>query len=303
MNYQEILEKIQEEVKPLLPEGKVADYIPALSSIPAEKFGMAIRLNSGEEFSIGDVNEAFSIQSISKLITLTLCLQKDVDFLNKRVGIEPSGNPFNSLVQLEHEQGLPRNPFINAGALVTTDILMSNSFHAESEILNFCRILSENKSIVYNEDIALSEKETGFRNVALINFMKSYGNIDNDPEQVLNVYFNQCSLKMSCLELVKTFDYLSNNGKTLSGIDVVDYRNNKRINALMSTCGTYDAVGNFAFKVGLPAKSGVGGGIIATIPGKMTLAVWSPGLDAAGNSLAGGKALELFTTYTGISVY
>ncbi len=302
-DYTKIIQQVYNQVYPQIGNGNVANYIPALARMDSNRFGFAMRTNSGEEYTLGDATQVFSIQSISKLLTLVLCLEKDDSVLNSRVGIEPSGNAFNSLVQLEYENGVPRNPFINAGALVITDALLSQYPDPEARILTFARELSANPRLNYNLEVRDSEKETGFRNVALVNFMRSYGNITNDVQRVLDCYFTHCSLEMSCLDLVRAFSFLSNNGNHSNGQQVLSYRQNKKVNALLLTCGTYDAVGNFAYKVGLPAKSGVGGGIIAVIPNEMTLAVWSPCLDKSGNSFAGSLFLEHFTTVTGKSIF
>ncbi len=303
MNYQQIIERIYKEVVPLYGTGRVADYIPALANVNPQKFGMALKLVSGEEFTVGDSAEPFSIQSISKLITLSLFVRKQGIDLGKRVGVEPSGTAFNSLVQLEYEQGIPRNPFINAGALVVVDSLLSIYADVKERILKFSRTYSGNKALTFDEAVAASEATTGFRNVALVNFMKSFRNITHDVETVLDTYFHQCSLTMSCEDLARCFLFLANGGVHSNGTQVVNIREAKRINAIMMTCGTYDAVGDFAFRVGIPSKSGVGGGIVSIIPGHMSLAVWSPELDVHGNSVLGAKALELFTTYTGISIF
>lgn len=303
MDFNKILQKIEREVSHLYGTGAVANYIPALANVNPRKFGMAIATVDGQHYSIGDSGESFSIQSISKLITLVLYIRKNGLELGNRVGVEPSGNPFNSLVQLEYEKGIPRNPFINAGALVITDGILSLYPEARSEIIRFIRKLSNNDQIDFDYEIAASERNTGFRNAALANFIKSYSNIHNDVETVLDAYYYQCSIRMSCEDLAKSFLFLAKGGRTLDGERILGSRETKRVNALMQTCGTYDAVGDFAFRVGIPAKSGVGGGIVGVIPKQMTVAVWSPELNNQGNSVLGSKALELFTTYTGISIF
>ncbi len=303
MDFNKILQKIQRDVNHLYGTGAVASYIPALATVNPRKFGMSVTTVDGRSYSIGDSTESFSIQSISKVFTLVLYMRKNGLELGNRVGLEPSGNPFNSLVQLEHEKGIPRNPFINAGAIVITDGLLSLYPDTKEEILHFIKKLSNNQSVDYDYTIAESERETGFRNAALANFMKSYNNIHNDVEKVLDTYYHQCSIKMSCEDLSRTFLFLANNGLTIDGERILTLRETKRVNALMQTCGTYDAVGDFAFRVGIPAKSGVGGGIIGIIPKQLAVSVWSPELNAQGNSVLGSKALELFTTYTGISIF
>lgn len=304
MNYQKIIEEIYSEVKELQGEGKVADYIPALANIDPAKFGIAITSIDGESYKIGDAEEPFSIQSISKAFTLTLAIKKLGKKIWDRVGKEPSGNAFNSLVQLEYEHGIPRNPFINAGALVLTDAIISNYKQPKQTILDFIRDLTANQDIYYDKKVAKSEKEHGFTNAALANFMKNFNNIENDIEAVLDVYFHQCSIAMSCMDLTKAFMYLTNHGLDPHTNEAILTKSQaKRINSLMLTCGLYDESGEFAFKVGLPGKSGVGGGIVAIIPNKLSIAVWGPELDKFGNSLMGMKALELFTTKTEMSIF
>jgi len=303
-DYQGIIDRIYKEVQPLLGTGKVADYIPALAEKDNMKFGMVVKLLDGTTFSVGDADEQFSIQSISKVLSLTMVVNQDNDFLKTRCGKEPSGTPFNSLVQLEYENGIPRNPFINAGALVTTDQMYTNLNNPKKDFLKFVRKVAGDKDIDYNEKIAHSEAATGHRNAALVNLMKDFNNIDNSVEEVLDTYFHQCSIEMNCEQLCDSFSFLTNHGvNPKTGERILSVRRAKRINAIMLTCGTYDAVGDVAYRVGLPAKSGVGGGIVAVVPGELTVAVWSPGLDKKGNSLAGIKALELFTTYAENSIF
>ena len=307
MDLQTILEEIETEIQPLLGEGKVADYIPALAKIDPRQFAMAITCNDGCVYSVGCDETLFSIQSISKVFTFTLALHFYGSELYKRLGREPSGNPFNSLVQLEYEEGIPRNPFINAGAIVVSDSLISHYGGAEKAldaILDFIREISDDNNIRIDEDVAISEMEHGYRNAALANLMKSFGNIHNDVTEVLQAYFQQCSVEMDVKKLSRSMLYLANDGTDpLTHKTFITAPQTKRVNAVMLTCGHYDASGDFAFRVGLPGKSGVGGGIIAIVPGKMSIAVFSPALNTQGNSLIGTKALELFTTKTGWSVF
>ncbi|MDM0082976.1 glutaminase [Variovorax sp. J31P179] len=304
MNFQPVLDAIEAEVRPLLGvEGQVASYIPALARVPARQFGIALRTCEGQEAAAGDADTPFSIQSISKLFTLTLAMRRLGDALWERIGREPSGNPFNSLVQLENEQGKPRNPFINAGAIAVADRLVSLG-RAEAELIALMSNLC-GEAIAYDEEVAASEAVTGFRNVALANFMKSFGKIDNDVREVLSLYFHQCAIRMSCRQLARAAGFLCRDGAhPIDGEpEITTERHARRINALMLTCGTYDAAGDVAFSIGLPCKSGVGGGIVAVVPDKLTLCVWSPALDGNGNSLLGLKALELFTARTGLSIF
>lgn len=305
MNYQEVLKEIQQEIKPFLSQGKVASYIPALANVDDKKFAMSLVLFDGSTYNIGDFNHQFSIQSISKVFTFTLALNHYGKELYKRVGHEPSGDPFNSLVQLEYENGIPRNPFINAGAIVTADTIISLYKNDTFEtILNFIKKVSQDETINYDKEIFKSELEHGFRNFALINMIKSYNNIHNNIDDVIHTYFKQCSIMMSTSQLAKSMLYLANHGvNPLNEEKIITDSKAKRINSVMLTCGHYDASGDFAYKVGLPGKSGVGGGIVAIVPQKMALCVYSPKLNDYGNSLVGTKALELFTTKTGLSIF
>jgi glutaminase len=304
IDYQGILQEIYNEIKQIPDEGQVAKYIPELSRVDPSKFGVHLCTIDGHHFGTGDHEEKFSIQSIAKVLALTLAFQQKGEDLWSRVGVEPSGNPFNSLWQLEYEHGKPRNPLINPGAIVICDILCSLYTEPLSTLLNFVRKVSRVDSIAYNETIAASERSLGFRNTALINMMRASGNIHNDLEQVLNLYYHMCSIEMSCLELATTFLLYANQGKlTASGESIITSSMSKRINAIMQTCGFYDEAGEFSFRVGLPGKSGIGGGIVAVHPGKYAVAVWSPGLNKKGNSVRGMKLLEILTTKTGLSIF
>lgn len=307
MNYQTILDDIHQTIKRQAFGGETASYIPELAKIDPHKFGIHLCSLSGGHYTTGDSNEKFSIQSIVKVLSLAFAIAK-IDYVDeaiwKRVQVEPSGNPFNSLVQIEYEHGIPRNPFINAGALVIADILWSYCDNPKEEFLAFVRKLANNQQIAYSESVAQSEKVTGYRNRALINLMKSFGNIRNEVDEVLDFYYYTCSLMMTCRELAQTFLFLANEGKTFPEEEpILTKSQSKRINALMQTCGFYDEAGEFSFKVGLPGKSGVGGGIVAVHPGHYSVVVWSPPLNAKGNSEKGMKTLELLTTKTGLSIF
>lgn len=299
-----LLQAILDEVRPLVHQGNVADYIPALADVAADRLAVAVCLPDGTLFQAGDAQTRFSIQSISKALSLTVALTRyDDSEIWQRVGKEPSGQPFNSLVQLELEQGKPRNPFINAGALVICDLLETRLTAPRQRMLEIVRQLSQQPDINYDRHVARSEFEHSARNAAIAWLMKSFGNFDNDVTSVMQTYFHYCSLSMSCVELARTFIYLANQGRTLDGSQMITARQARQINALMITSGMYDGAGEFAWRVGMPAKSGVGGGIIAIIPGEMSIAVWSPGLDGAGNSLAGTAVLELLTEKLGRSIF
>jgi len=276
-----------------------------LSRVNPNQFAMSLQLFDGTSYHIGDTDEKFSIQSISKVFTFTLAIHLYNKELYKYVGHEPSGNSFNSLVQLEYENGIPRNPFINAGAIVITDLLM-NKYKDKTflEVMNLIQTVSDNKNITYDKEVAKSEKEYGYRNLALVSMMKSFNNINNDIMDVLDNYFKHCSISMNTKELSRAMLFLANHGKDpLTCKEFITSSQAKRINSLMLMCGHYDASGDFAFKVGLPGKSGVGGGIVAIVPDLMSICVYSPRLNKKGNSLIGTKALELFTTKTGLSIF
>lgn len=274
--------------------GRVADYIPSLAAVDPAGFGIAIATSDGQLVSGGDADRGFSIQSISKVFTLTLALGKVGERLWRRVGREPSGTTFNSIVQLEHERGIPRNPFINAGALAVIDVNLAGHMPRETlgELIRFLHFLAEDERIAVDEVVAKSEADHGDRNAALAHYMKSFGNLDHDVDLVLGTYFHACAIEMTCTQLAKAGRFLMLDGLHPAGGRVIPARRTRRINALMLTCGHYDGSGDFAFRVGIPSKSGVGGGILAIVPGRASIAVWSPGLDDQGNSLLGTKALD-----------
>jgi glutaminase len=305
-NLDAIVRDIAEEMKQRTDRGTVASYIPELARVDPGAFGLVVIDANGHVFAGGDADTPFSIQSISKVFTLTLALGMVGDRLWRRVGREPSGNAFNSIVQLEFERGVPRNPFINAGAIAVTDALVSGRQPRETlgEILRFMQSLADDTTITIDKDVAESEKRTGFRNTALANYMKSYGVIENPVDYALGVYFHHCAIAMSCLQLATAARFLAHAGRNpATGFSVVSPERARRINALMLTCGHYDGSGEFAYRVGLPGKSGVGGGILAVAPDKASIAVWSPGLDPTGNSHLGRIALEALTQRTGWSIF
>jgi glutaminase len=301
-----VVRDIADEMRARPDRGEVATYIPELARADPSAFGIAVIDADGQTACGGDCDVPFSIQSVSKVFTFTLALGKAGDRLWQRVGREPSGSPFNSIVQLERERGIPRNPFINAGAIAVTDLILSGHQPREAlgEILRFIQFLSDDASVTIDEAVAASEQRTGFRNIALANYMKSFGVLDNPVDLTLGVYFHQCAIAMSCVQLAKAGRFLMLNGRNPStGLSVVPPERARRINAVMLTCGHYDGSGEFAYRVGLPGKSGVGGGILAIAPGKASVAVWSPGLDAAGNSHLGRIALEALSKRMGWSIF
>ncbi len=302
----QVVAEIAGEMAQRADRGEVASYIPELANVDPQRFGLVVIDADGHVAAGGDADVPFSIQSISKVFTLTLALGKSGDRVWRRVGREPSGSAFNSIVQLERERGIPRNPFINAGAIAVTDLILSGHQPREAlgEILRFMQFLAGDDSIVIDEAVAASEQRTGFRNAALANYMKSFGVLDNPVEYTLGVYFHHCAIAMSCRQLAMAGRFLAHNGRNpTTGHNVVSPQRARRINALMLTCGHYDGSGEFAYRVGLPGKSGVGGGVLAVAPGKASIAVWAPGLDAAGNSHLGRIALEALTKRLGWSIF
>ena len=302
-DYQAILEELAHELADAPPEGRVADYIPELGTVDGSRFGMAVCDVEGRTYGVGDCDERFSVQSMAKVLSLSLACSLASDKVWSRVGVEPSGDPFNSLVQLETESGIPRNPLINAGALVVSDILIGLLDEPKADLLAFVRGLGGVESIDFDERVALSELHTADRNRALTHFMRSFGNIEHPVEDVLDFYVHECALAMSCREVARTYNYLARDGTRASGERVLSVTQVRRVNALMLTCGFYDEAGEFAFQVGLPGKSGVGGGIVAVCPERFSVAAWSPRLGPKGNSVLATEALRRFAQRTNASIF
>jgi len=302
-HFQENIDRIYEKVNQFTERGTVASYIPELAKVDPKKLGICLLDDAGSSYFAGDANEGFSIQSISKVLALAQAFSLVDSKLWTRVGVEPSGDPFNHLSLLELENGIPRNPLINAGALVICDVLISHLKNPKKDFLHYIRKMANDTSIDYDKKVAASEKATGYRNYAAAYLLKSYGNIKNEVETVLDFYFHQCALRMSCKQLANTFYVFMNRGKCIRNHEYLTLNQVKRINAIMLSCGFYDEAGEFAFEVGLPGKSGVGGGIVALLPNKFCVATWSPGLNSKGNSKLGMLALEKLTTETGLSIF
>ncbi len=304
-NLPEIVETVYRDMQAHLGRGRVADYIPALARVDPGHFGIAVAMCDGRTAAAGDADTPFSIQSISKVFTLTMALETLGSDLWRRVGHEASGSAFNSIVQLEFERGVPRNPLINAGALVVIDAVLAGGDPDAliARIVGFLRDLADDPGVRIDPEVAASEAATGFRNASLANFLRASNNLTSEVADVLRVYFNQCALAMSCRQLARAGLYLANRGADpLTHAKVTTPVRARRINAIMMTCGHYDASGDFAFRVGLPGKSGVGGGILTIAPGRAAIATWGPGLEPAGTSLVGRLALQRLASLTGWSV-
>lgn len=303
MRIEDALLRAQQAAAPEVGRGQLADYIPSLASVDPDQFGMAIASCDGDVHVIGDADVPFSVQSISKVFTLALVIATEGEDIWRRVSREPSGNPFNSFLQLDQEGGRPRNPFINAGALVVTDRLQSLTGDASGALRDLVRRESGRPDVDSDAAVARSELEAGHRTYALAHLLASYGNLERPVDEVIDQYVTQCALSMSCRELALAGLFLARDGVASDGTQLLSPRETKRINAVMLTCGTYDSAGEFAYRVGLPAKSGVGGGILAVIPDRGVAVVWSPALGPSGSSAAGLAALDAFTTYSDWTVF
>ena len=302
IDLQRVLDDIGAQMAQAEDRGRLADYIPELAQVDPKQFAMAVAMADGRMFSTGHSAVGFSIQSISKVFTLALALGRLGDQLWSRVGREPSGFAFNSILQLEHENGVPRNPFINAGALAVTDTILAGHAPREvlGELLRFVRMAAGDDDIHINEAVARSETEHGDRNLALAHFMRAHGNLQNEAHLTCGTYFHQCAIEMTCEQLAMAGRFLVG-GPNMPRL--VSRERVRRINALMMTCGHYDGSGEFAFRVGLPGKSGVGGGILVIAPGIASIAVWSPGLNERDNSQLGTRAVEALARRANWSVF
>lgn len=304
MNYLEIIQQSCAKLSDFQNSGKQADYIPELAKVNPNLFAVTLTCVNGKQYNYGDSTTPFSIQSISKVLSLIMAYNREKNQLWKRLDVEPSGSPFNSLVLLEYEKGIPRNPFINAGAIVIADVLLDHLENPEQDFLDFVHSISNDKSISYDLKVFESEKKVAYRNYALIHMMKSFGNIHNKIEDVMNFYFMMCSVAMNSQQLSNAFLFLANKGvDPTSGKRILSPSKTKRINAIMQLCGFYDEAGEFAYRVGLPGKSGVGGGIAAVHPGKFSITVFSPKLNPKGNSKKGMAFLEEFTSLLESSIF
>lgn len=306
IDIQATVEATLRDVSAYQGQGVLPSYLPALAQVNPRKLGMAVATRDGACYAAGDATEPFSIQSIANVFSLSLVLQHVGGALWNHVGREASGSPTNSIVQLELNKGKPRNPLINAGALVVIDQLIGKETAetAVQELLGFLRERSGDDSIKIDEAIAVSESRGGSLNRSLAHFISAFSNITNPPEEVVWAYFRQCAIAMSCSQLARAGLYLAFDGlDPVTGDQILLPNRCRRILALMMTCGHYDNSGDFAFRIGLPGKSGVGGGILAIAPKHGAIAVWAPGLNGAGTSLAGSAALEKLVEHTGWSVF
>ncbi len=302
-----LLKSIVENSKEYTKEGKVASYIPELSKANRDALGICVVTLDGKEYFAGDFEEKFTVQSISKVVSLMLAiLENGKKNVFSKVGMEPTGDSFNSIMSLEVKNPQkPFNPMINAGAIVTTSLITGDSSEEKIEnILSFTRKITDNKEIGINEEVYMSEKLTGNRNRALAYFMKSNGHIDGDVEEILDVYFKQCAMEINCRDIARIGAVLANDGVLpWSGERVISRETSRIVKTIMVTCGMYDASGEFAVHIGIPAKSGVGGGIMASVPRRMGIGVYGPSLDSKGNSIGGIKILQELSEELDLSIF
>ncbi|NUS42149.1 MAG: glutaminase [Mycobacteriaceae bacterium] len=303
MDYRRVLQQVMSTAAPYVGEGKVADYIPELARVDPKQFGFAIATVDGRVFSDGDADVPFAIESVSKVFALALVLQRGDEKYWSRVRREPSGMAFNDLIELEVENGIPRNPFINPGAIVTTDQLLADTGDAVASARALLRAETGNPNIEVDSVTAESELRTGDRNRAIAYLMASFDNMANPVDLALDHYFRQCSISITCAELAKAGLVIARHGLRADGTRLLSESDARHVIALMATCGTYDEAGNFAYRVGLPTKSGVGGGLLAVVPNHCAVAAWGPGLDPKGNSISGAVALESFAHASGLAMY
>lgn len=304
-----VLAEVAAIARPAAGAGEVAAYIEPLASVDPDRFALAAVELDGTEHAVGDADDLLPIQSISKVFTLVLAMQKAAEAdgvaeeLWSRVGVEPSGDPFNSLVQLEHERGIPRNPMINAGALIVHDVLLDHCEDPRRSLRDLLRDLL-GEDIGVDEEVLAAESNTGTRNHAIANLMASFDNLRHEVDDVLGDYVHACAVAMSTRQLARATRFLANDGvDPASGRRILSAPLARRVCAIMLTCGTYDAAGEFAFDVGLPCKSGVAGAIIAAVPDRMGLCVWSPPLEDQGNSVAGHVALHELSERLDLTVF
>lgn len=286
--------------------GEVANYIPELDKAKKDALGICIYDIEGNEYFAGDCEEKFTVQSISKIVSLMLAiLDNGEEYVFNKVGMEPTGDPFNSIKKLEtSSRKKPYNPLINAGAIAVSSMIKGKDVREKfGRLLEFFRKISEDNTLDVNYKIYCGESETGNRNRAMGYFLKSQGIIEGNVEDALNVYFKQCSIEVTAKTLAKIGLFLAKNGKISTGEQIITPRIATIIKTLMVTCGMYDSSGEFAVRVGIPSKSGVGGGIVSVVPGKMGIGVFGPSLDKKGNSIAGVHLLEELSEELNLTIF
>lgn len=301
-----ILDTIIEKNRHLVNEGKVADYIPALSQSDPNHIGLCIMDLEGKVYKAGNFDTAFTIQSISKVMALTLAIiDNGEEKVFNKVGYEPTDEPFNTLYKLDLPHiTKPSNPMINSGAIITSSLIKGEGEERFNRLLEFIRKVTENPNISYNEEVYLSEKATGDKNKAMAYLMKSRGILNGDVEEILDGYFKQCSIEITSVDLAKIGLFLANQGKLMKSTEqICSEKTISTVIAIMSTCGMYNFSGEYAAKVGIPSKSGVAGGILGTVPNKIGIGIYSPALDKYGNSIVGYNIMKDISNELNLNIY
>lgn len=302
----ELLEKLVEKNRIFTNDGVVANYIPELDKADKNAIGIFVTTLDNQEFFAGNYDSKFTIQSISKVISLMLAiLDNGEEYVFSKVGMEPSGDPFNSIRKLEtSSRKKPYNPMINAGAIAVASMIKGKNEHDKfSRLLDFAKLITEDDFLDVNYKIFCGEADTGFRNISMAYFLKGDGIIEGDVREALNIYFKQCSIEGTAKSISRLAKFIANDGVLSNGERIISTRIAKIIKTLMVTCGMYDSSGEFAVRVGIPSKSGVGGGICSVVPGKMGIGVFAPALDKKGNSLAGVHLLEDLSRELALNIF
>jgi glutaminase len=302
----DIIERILKKNKVKTRFGNVANYIPGLDRADREDLGICILDLDGNEYLAGDYNKKFTIQSVSKTVALMLAmLDNGVDYVFSKVGTEPTGDAFNSMIRLETADiKKPYNPMINAGAIAVSSMIKGKDKEEKfNRLLDFFKLITENENLDYNEEIYNGETRTGNKNRAMAYFMKDQGVIDTSVEETLDVYFKQCSIEVTTIDLARVGLFLAKNGSLSTGEKIVSNYEAKIVKSLMMTCGMYDGSGRFALEVGIPSKSGVGGGIMSVVPNSMGIGIYGPSLDKKGNSIGGDGILEDLSKELNLSIF
>lgn len=303
---QQLLDSIIAKNRKWLKDGKVASYIPELANADPSVLGITVVDKNGRIYSAGEFEYKFTLQSITKVITLMLALmEKGSAKVFEHVGMEPTGDPFNSIIRLETiKPSKPLNPMINAGAISVVSLLSGDAEERINKILSLIHKVTGNKSIGVNEKIYQSENETGNLNRSLAYYMKNYGVLEGDVDEHLEVYFKQSSIEVTTIDVAKIGVVLANKGRDIvTGEEIIPADVIRIVKTFMVTCGMYNASGEFAINVGIPSKSGVGGGILSVVPDMYGIGVIGPSLDDKGNSIAGVKVLEDLSRELNLSIF
>lgn len=304
---EELLEELLDECRPYTQQGKVATYIPELAKGNINDLGIYVLRSDGKHYQAGDCNKRFTIQSVVKPILLLLALMDNgEEYVRSRVGVEATGKPFDAINVTDQTLLSDHlNPMVNMGAMAMCSLIKGDTYDEKFQrLLDLTRKLANDPEIELDEAVYLSEKRTGNKNRALAFLLKSHGLLEGEVEDVLDCYFKACSISVTAKDLATIGFVLANKGKLFGTEErVFSSRYAHYVNAIMMTCGMYDGSGNFAVDVGVPAKSGVGGGIMATIPTRMGIGIFSPSLDEKGNSIAGIQVLKRLSRRMYLSIF